>query len=31
VARRLARWVPTRLKARIFGGPHVLPSSKGDE
>jgi len=29
VARRLARWVPTRLKARIFGGPHVLPSSTG--
>jgi hypothetical protein len=31
VARRLARWVPTRLKARIFGSPQALPSSKGDE
>ena len=23
VARRLARWVPARLKARVFGGKHA--------
>jgi uncharacterized membrane protein YkvA (DUF1232 family) len=31
VARRLARWVPNRIKARIFGGAHepLSPRPKG--
>jgi hypothetical protein len=29
VAGRLARWVPNRIKARIFGGPPVSPSAPG--
>jgi uncharacterized membrane protein YkvA (DUF1232 family) len=29
VARRLARWVPSRLRARIFGGLRVQPPTKG--
>ena len=29
VARRLARWVPNRIKARIFGGPRVPPAAPG--
>ena len=29
VARRLARWVPNRIKARIFGSPRVPPSVPG--
>ena len=29
VARRLARWVPNRIKARIFGSPQVPLSPQG--
>jgi uncharacterized membrane protein YkvA (DUF1232 family) len=29
VARRLARWVPNRIKARIFGSHRVPPSAPG--
>ena len=29
VARRLARWVPNRIKARIFGPPPSLPEGRG--
>ena len=29
VARRLARWVPNRIKARIFGSPQVSLSPQG--
>jgi uncharacterized membrane protein YkvA (DUF1232 family) len=29
VARRLARWVPNRIKARIFGRPHAALSTQG--
>jgi uncharacterized membrane protein YkvA (DUF1232 family) len=29
VARRLARWVPKRIKARIFGAPHPTLSPEG--
>jgi len=29
VARRLARWVPNRVKARIFGSPQVPLSPQG--
>jgi len=29
VARRLARWVPNRIKARIFGSPQVPLSPRG--
>jgi uncharacterized membrane protein YkvA (DUF1232 family) len=28
VARRLARWVPRRIKARLFGGHQLPPSSR---
>jgi len=29
VARRLARWVPKRIKARLFGGHQISPPSEG--
>lgn len=29
VARRLARWVPTRIKARIFGSSSLAPHRRG--
>jgi hypothetical protein len=29
VARRLARWVPTRIKARMFGSSPLSPQGSG--